>query len=185
MLSGETTMQMVFSIASIFGMEPEKQQLLLEAETRAEALRMVYDHLSHEVQVLELRNKIASEAQSEISSEQREYVLRQQMQAIQEELRARRPRAKRQRPSGTAREGRLPEDIRKEAERELSRLERFRRRRPSTPVTRTYLEFLLELPWTNLSDTSLDMPQARRILDEDHFGLEGGQGADPRAPGAC
>src|SRR5262249_36153707 len=167
------TMQMVFTIASIFGMEPEKQQRLLEAETREEALRMMFEHLSHEVQVLELRGKIANQAQSEISKEQREYVLRQQLRAIQDELNGQggdqsETASLRDRLAKTE----LPEEGRKEADRELSRLERIPAASPEHSIARTYLEFLLDLPWSKSSEDSLDIPQTRRVLDEDHYGLK-------------
>ena len=86
LLAAEDPLQLVFTMASIFGMESAKQQALLESRTRAEALRTMHAHVSHELKVLELRSKIASEAQSEMTREQREYVLRQQLRAIQEEL---------------------------------------------------------------------------------------------------
>jgi ATP-dependent Lon protease len=172
LLSGETTMQLVFTMASIFGMPADKQQALLESETRLDALRLMYSHLSHEVQIMELRGKIASQAQTEINKEQREYVLRQQLRAIQEEL------------SGKGEEGEvaslrerlakadLPEDVRKEAERELNKLDRIPAASPDHSVTRTYLEFILDLPWNKGSEYVLDIPQTRRMLDEDHFGLK-------------
>jgi ATP-dependent Lon protease len=172
LLSGESTMQLVFTMASIFGMEPEKQQALLESKTRAEALRAMYSHLSHEVQVLELRGKIASQAQSEMSKEQREYVLRQQLRAIQEELNGQGDQSE----AGSLRErlskAELPEEVRKEAERELNRLERIPPASPDHSVARTYLEFLLDLPWNKASECVLDILQTRRMLDEDHFGLK-------------
>src|SRR6266567_4454443 len=125
LLSGENTMQLIFTMASIFGMEPEKQQALLESQTRLEALRMMHSHLSHEVQVMELRGKIASQAQSEMSREQREYVLRQQLKAIQEELNGQGDPSE----AGSLRDrlakAELPEEVRKEVDRELSRLERM------------------------------------------------------------
>src|SRR4051812_37563538 len=86
LLTADNPMQLVFTMASVFGMDVEEQQALLEAETRAQALRIMHQHLTHEIQVLELRSKIASDAQSEMTREQREYVLRQQLRAIQEEL---------------------------------------------------------------------------------------------------
>src|SRR5262249_38910959 len=125
LLAGENTMQLVFTMASIFSMDPAKQQALLESSTRLEALRVMHTHLSHEIQVMELRTKIASQAQTEISKEQREYVLRQQLKAIQEELNGKNEDSE----VGSLRErltkSELPEEVRKEAERELNKLERI------------------------------------------------------------
>src|SRR5262249_2142646 len=172
LLTGENTMQLVFTMASVFAMEPEKQQALLEAHTRLEALQMMYAHLSHEVQVLELRSKIASQAQAEVTKEQREYMLRQQLRAIQEELNGKGDDsgvgALRERLAKTD----LPEDVRKEVERELNRLERIPAAAPDYSVGRTYVEFLLDLPWNKGSEDVLDIPSTRRMLDEDHFGLK-------------
>jgi ATP-dependent Lon protease len=165
-------MQLVFTLASLFGMDHDKQQALLESESRLDALRTMHEHISHEIQVLELRGKIASQAQTEISKEQREYVLRQQLRAIQDELNGRGEQSE----AGGLRErlakADLPEDIRKEAERELSRMERLPSAAPDYSVARTYLESILDLPWNKASEDILDIPQTRRMLDVDHFGLK-------------
>ena len=165
-------MELVFTLASIFGMEPAQQQKLLESATRAEALRTLHTFLSHELQVLELRSQIASQAQSEMTKEQREYVLRQQLKTIQEELNGHGEQGE----SGGLRErlskADLPEEVRKEAERELSRLERLPAAAPDHGVIRTYLEFLLDLPWNHGSESALEISETRRMLDEDHFGLK-------------
>jgi ATP-dependent Lon protease len=172
LLGADDPMELVFTLASIFGMDVEKLQALLEAPTRVEALRLMHAHLTHEMQVLQLRNKIASEAQSEMTREQREYVLRQQLRAIQEELGGQGDAG----DAGSLRDrllkSDLPEEVRKEAERELNRLERLPAASPDHGVTRTYLEFLFELPWNKGSEHTLDLPATRRILDEDHFGLK-------------
>jgi len=166
------TMELVFTLASIFAMEPPQQQALLESGTRAEALRTLYTFLTHELQVLELRSQIASQAQSEMTKEQRDYVLRQQLKTIQEELGGHAEQSE----SGGLRErlakAELPEEARKEAERELSRLERLPAAAPDHGVIRTYLEFLLDLPWNHGSESVLEIPETRRMLDEDHFGLK-------------
>jgi ATP-dependent Lon protease len=171
-LNADNPMQLAFTLATIFSTEVSQQQALLEAETRAEALGMIHAHLTHEIHVLELRTKIASQAQSEMSKEQRDYVLRQQLRAIQEELDGRGDSSE----AGTLRErltkADLPPEVHKEAERELNRLERLPAAAPDHGVARTYLEFLLDLPWNNASEHVLDIPETRRMLDEDHFGLK-------------
>ncbi|MCC6861804.1 MAG: endopeptidase La [Bryobacterales bacterium] len=171
--TAESPLRLVYGLASLFGMELEKEQALLEAATRADALRLMHAYLTHEVQVLELRSKIASQAQSEMSKEQREYILRQQLRAIQEELGQKNPE---QAEAGQLRErlekANLPEDVRKEAERELSRMERLPAGAPDYHVIRTYLDYVLELPWLVSSDSVVDIPTARQVLDEDHYGLK-------------
>jgi ATP-dependent Lon protease len=150
-----------------------KSQELLEAPSRAEALRMLHKHLTHEVQVLELRNKITSEARSEMNKEQRDYMLRQQMRAIQQELGE---KGSEQTEIEQLRErlekADLPEEILKEATRELGRLEKLPSGAPDYNVIRTYLDYVLELPWRKSTEDSLDITRARQVLDEDHFGLK-------------
>ncbi len=165
--------QAVYLIASMLSLDLEKEQQLLEAPTRADALRLLHAHLAHEVQVLELRQKIASQAQTEMGKEQREYLLRQQLRAIQQELGEQNPEQAevallRQR----FQEAELPDDVRKEAERELTRLEKLPPIAPDYQMTRTHLELILELPWQRGTREVIDLPLARKVLDEDHFDLE-------------
>ncbi|MGD1093396.1 MAG: LON peptidase substrate-binding domain-containing protein, partial [Bryobacteraceae bacterium] len=124
--SHEDPLRLVYMLASIMSVESSRAQSLLEAPTRLEALRMMHGWLAHEVEVLDLRNKIAEEARGEMSREQREYILRQQKRAIEQELGEKNPE---QSEVESVREkltkADLPEDVRKEAERELARLEKM------------------------------------------------------------
>jgi len=162
----------LYTLAPMFGLELKEEQALLEAPTLADSLRLMHAYLTREIQVLELRSKIANEAQSEMGKEQREYILRQQMRAIQKELDGENPEKSeiallRERLAKTV----LPEEVRKEAERELARLERLPPAAPDYHVTRTYLEFLLELPWCKATEAVIDISRARQVLDEDHYDL--------------
>jgi ATP-dependent Lon protease len=166
-------LRLAYLLGSMLGLDVAKEQALLEAPTRADALRLLHGYLSHEAQVLELRQKINSQAQTEMSKEQRDYMLRQQMRAIQEELGERNPEKAdvellRQRLA----EADVPDEVRKEAERELSRLERLPPAAPDYQVGRTYLELILELPWHKSTEETIDLAKSRQILDEDHYGLE-------------
>jgi ATP-dependent Lon protease len=166
-------LQLAYLLASIFSLDMAKEQKLLEAETRVDALRLIHSYLSHELQVLEIRQKIASTARDEMSKEQREYHLRQQLRAIQQELGEKdADKAEieliRERYSKLD----LPEEAKKEFERELGRLERLPAGAPDFHVTRTYLEFVLDLPWNTQTEDNLDIAHARQVLDEDHFGLK-------------
>jgi ATP-dependent Lon protease len=171
--STEDPLRLAFLLASMFSLDLEKEQSLLEASSRVDALRLMHTYLAHEVQVLELRNKIASEARNEMSKEQRDYLLRQQMRAIQQELG---DKAGEQAEADQLREqlakADLPDDVRKEAERELSKLEKLPPQAPDYHVIRTYLEYVLELPWTKSTQDNLDISNARQVLDEDHFNLK-------------
>ncbi len=166
-------LQLVYLLGSMLNLDLMKEQSLLEAHTRADALRLMHGYLTYEVQVLELRQKIAGQAQSEMSREQREYLLRQQLRAIQQELGEQNSE---QAEVGLLRErlqkAELPEEVRKEAERELTRLERLPAASPEYHVIRSYLELVLELPWCKGSEAVLDLVWARQVLDEDHYDLK-------------
>ena len=171
--TNEDPLRLAFLLASMFSLDVNKAQALLEAPTRLEALRLTHSFLSHEVQVLELRNKIATEARSEMGKEQREYLLRQQMRAIQQELgETASDQAEATQMRERLEKADLPDDVRKEAERELARLEKIQPASPEYGVIRTYLEYVLELPWHVSTEDKLDIPHARQVLDEDHFDLK-------------
>ena len=165
--------RLAYLFASMMSLDAQKEQALLEAKTTGEVLRLLHDYLTHEVQVLELRHHIASQAQTEINKEQREYVLRQQLRAIQDELGDSTPeRAEVEELRRKLREAELPEAVQKEADRELTRLERLPPAAPDHQLVRTYLELLAELPWNRVTEDTLDLVRARAVLDEDHYGLE-------------
>ena len=171
--ANEDPLRLAFVLSSMFNLDAEKAQALLEAPTRAEALRLVHRYLTHEVQVLELRNKITTEARTEMNKEQRDYLLRQQMRAIQQELGEKGgEQAEAEQLRERLEKADLPEDILKEATRELNRLEKLPPGAPDYNVIRTYLDYVLELPWRKSTEDSLDIAKARRVLDEDHYGLK-------------
>ena len=120
-----------------------------------------------------MRQKITSSAQSEMSREQREYLLRQQLRTIQDELGEQNPeQAEVDELRKRLEESQLPDEGAKEIERELGRLERLPTAAPDYQMTRTYVELALELPWNRLTDDVLDLPRARQVLDEDHYDLK-------------
>jgi ATP-dependent Lon protease len=163
----------VYLLSTLLSLDTEKDQQLLMATTQAEAVRLIYDHLSHEVRVLEIRHQIASQAQTEMTREHREYMLRKQLRAIQEELGEQSPeRADLDELRRRLEESLLPDEIRPDALRELSRLERLPTASPDYQLTRGYVELIGELPWNALTADNLDLDHARQVLDEDHFGLE-------------
>ncbi len=160
-------------LASLLGLEPAKAQDLLEAERFSDALRRMHEYLQHEVRVLEVRRDIASKVQSELTKQQREALLRQQMRAIQEELgeggeQGSETELLRERLA----KAELPDDARKDAERELNRLARLPSASPEVSVIQNRLELILDLPWKTESDAVLDLKRAREVLDEDHLGLD-------------
>ncbi|HSF31736.1 MAG TPA: endopeptidase La [Candidatus Tectomicrobia bacterium] len=169
----EDPLRLVYLLGSMLNLDLVKEQSMLEAQTRAEALRLMHGYLGYEVQVLELRQKIAGQAQTEMSREQREYLLRQQLRAIQQELGEQNSE---QAEIALLREGLekgdLPEEVRKEAERELQRLERLPAASPEHNVVRSHLELILELPWRKSTESVIDLARARQVLDEDHYDLK-------------
>jgi ATP-dependent Lon protease len=171
--TNEAPLRLVYMIASLLTLDLAKEQALLEAATLLDAMRLLHTDLLHEVQVLELRQQINSQAQSTMNRQQREYFLRQQLRAIQQELGEENPE---QAEAGMLRkrleEADLPEAVRKEAERELSRMERLPEAAPDYHVIRTYLDLILELPWRQSTADQLDLARARQVLDEDHFDLK-------------
>jgi ATP-dependent Lon protease len=173
LMSTEDPVRLAYLIGSMLSIETEKEQQILEANTVSELLQTVHDLLSYEVQILELRNNIQNKAQSEIGKEQREYILRQQLRAIQEELGEKNPdKAEVEELREKLAKVELPEEVRKEADRELGRLERMPPGSPENNIVRTYLEYVIELPWTKGTEDNLDLKNARAILDEDHYELK-------------
>ncbi len=165
--------RLVYMLGAMLTLDVEKEQALLEAKTLKEALTLVHGYLTHEVQVMKVRGEIASQAHTEMSKQQREYLLRQQLRAIQSELgesddRMAEVALLRERVQGAD----LPEHVRKEIERELTHLERLPDGSAEHNVVRSYLELVLDLPWRKSSDDIVDTKRARRILDEDHHDLE-------------
>ncbi len=173
MLSGnDDPLRLAYLLASIFSLDVAKEQTLLEAETRVDALRLMHTYLTHELQVLELRQKISSTARDEMGKEQREYLLRQQLRAIQQELGEKDgEKAEIDLLRERFEKANLPEEAKKEVKRELGKLERLPSAAPDYHVTRTWIEFVLDLPWTNATEDDLDISHARGVLDDDHFGL--------------
>jgi len=150
----------------------ERQEILEEVNVELR-LRLVSQILNRELEVFELGSKIQSQVQSEMEKGQREYFLRQQLKAIQQELGEDDPEAaevNELREQLDALD--LPEDARKAADRELGRLEKLPPAAAEYGVIRTYLEWILTVPWRKYTEDNLDLEHARKVLDTDHFDLE-------------
>jgi ATP-dependent Lon protease len=169
----ENPATLAYRVASLLNLTVKEEQRLLESSSTIELLRSLYAVLSKEIQVLQLRDKIASDTQAKIGKNQREYILREQLKAIQQELGDGESEA-----SETAQlkkqieEADLPEHVRKEVERELSRLAKVPPTSPDHQVLRTYLELVLELPWRKASEEDLDLGKVRQVLEDDHYGIK-------------
>lgn len=174
-LSANEPVQIAYFLASILTLGVEQEQKMLEADTIDELMHLTHGYLAREVEIMEIRSKISSEAQGEMDKAQRDYILRQQMKAIQKELGedeegGEKAEATQLRERLDAAD--LPEEVRKEAGRELRRMEKLPQAAPDYHVIRTYLDYILELPWKKQIEDKLDLNEARKILDEDHYGLE-------------
>jgi len=173
-LGADDPVRLAYFLGSILSLGVEKEQQMLEANTVDDLMHLAHDFLAREVEIIRLRSKIASEAQSEMDKAQRDYVLRQQIKAIQKELGE--DETGEQAEATQLRErlakADLPDEVRKEAERELGRMEKLPSMAPDYHVIRTYLDFILELPWKKSSEDRLDLNEAQKVLDEDHYGLK-------------
>jgi ATP-dependent Lon protease len=173
MAAGLTDSQQLISVLGmILPLDLERAQVLLEANTDVDALRLLLGYLDHETQVLELRKKIASAARTELNKEQKEYLLRQQLEAIHKELGdTAGTEADVQELRERLQKIEFPETVNKVVQRQLSRLSQTPPASPDHQVIRTYLELIGELPWTAATQDRIDLARAREILDEDHYDL--------------
>ena len=160
-------------VASTLRLKTDEKQALLEEEDVEARLRAVSVILNRELEVFELGSRIQSQVQSEMEKGQREFFLRQQMKAIQDELGEDDPEAAEiNELRAQLAQLELPEDARKAAERELSRLEKLPSAAAEYGVIRTYLDWLVDLPWSKETEDNLEIAHAREVLDDDHYDLE-------------
>lgn len=160
-------------IASVINSPIDEKQKILEILDVKERLREVTRLVNHQVEILELGSKIQTQVKDDMDKNQREYYLRQQLSAIRKELgetddekvEIEEYREKIEKKS-------LPEEVKKEAERELARLSKMNPSSAEYTVAATYLDWMTALPWHERTEDNLDIKKARRVLDEDHYGLE-------------
>ncbi|MBD3292546.1 MAG: endopeptidase La [Armatimonadia bacterium] len=160
-------------MASLLDMDIEERQQILETIDLDARLRQVMTLTTREIQQYELTQRMQQDARNELSEAQREYFLRQQLKAIQEEL----GEGEEQRPDlvelkEKVEEAKMTEEAREAAERELERLENMNPAAAEYNVARTYVEWLTEVPWVEASETRIDIEEAQTVLDEDHYDLE-------------
>jgi ATP-dependent Lon protease len=160
-------------IAGALRIKTEERQELLEEVDVAKRLRRLSEILARELEVVAIGSRIQSQVQSEIDRSQREFVLRQQLKAIQEELGEKDPNEADVEDLREQLDARgLPDEVRKQAERELSRLEKLPQAAAEHGVIRTYLEWIAALPWDASTEDNLDLVHAREVLDADHYDIE-------------
>ena len=159
-------------VSSVLDLEVKQRQELLEMTDATERLQKVSVLLASELDVLELENRIQSQVQQEVDRSQREYFLREQMRMIQTELGENDPHTQdinelRDRLA----ELKLPEEVRERADKELSRLTTMAQASPEISVIRTYLDWILDLPWSTQTEDNADISEAERVLERSHYGL--------------
>jgi ATP-dependent Lon protease len=160
-------------IAAHMTLGVEDKQKILETVDIQERLRLLLEMLGREVRVLELTTKVQSEVNTELSKSQREYYLREQLKAIQRELGESDDRGEELeelREKIDAAE--MPQEALREVNREYDRLRRMSPGAPEYTVARTYVDWMISLPWNKASDDNLELPEVKTVLDDDHFGLE-------------
>ena len=171
--SVEDPLQTAYTIANFQRMDIKDSQEILEIDSVADKLKKLIGLLVREAEVLQLGQKIQNEARGEIEKVQREYFLREQMKAIQKELGEKDEQAaEAEEFRKKIEDAKMPEEAEKQAKRELERLSRLPSAAAEYGVIRSYLDWLVSLPWSKSTPDNLDISHAREILDQDHYGLE-------------
>ena len=164
-------LRLAYLLSSLLDMKAEEKQQVLESDSLITKLQAVATTLNREIALIELKGKIESAAQQEMTDAQRQYFLRQQLKAIQAEL------GEGEKPEGQELRKRiqdagLPEHVAAVATREVDRLERMTPASPEYQMIRTYIDWILDVPWSTVTPDRLDPVEARRVLDEDHWDLD-------------
>jgi len=160
-------------VAANLNLNPDERKEVLSLSDVGERLRKVTQYINREIEILELGMKIQSQIKGEMDRAQREYFLREQLKAIQRELGEYDERTMEiNELKAKIEEAGLPPEVKKEAEREIDRLSRMPPQAAEYTVSRTYLDWLINLPWNKMTEDNFDIERARRILDEDHYNLE-------------
>jgi len=175
-LSGIPTIDLVDEVATILELKVEQRQDLLETFSVKERLEKVASHLSYEIKILELESTIASKTQARFDKGMKEAVLRERKRIIERELGALSGEEEDEKEIRELREkirrARMPEPVFKKANDELERLRKMSPNNPETGYIRTYLDWLVVMPWAIKTPNNVGMHEAERVLNEDHYGLE-------------
>src|SRR6266436_3268186 len=160
-------------VASNLDLKVDKAQEVLELIDPIDRLRRVHELMAKETEVLEIQNDINTQARGEMDKSQREFYLRQQMRAIQQELgEGNELQEEIELYRVKVKKAKMPKEVAEEAERQLGRLERMHPDAAETATLRNYLDWMVSLPWAKSTKDNLELTKAQKILDEDHYGLE-------------
>ena len=161
----------VYRVANVFLISQEDRQAILEAETHTDRVIELVNMLKREAEVIKIKRVIDANVKEQIDKNQREYFLREQMKAVRKEL-GEDEQSEADEFRNRLKERTFPDEIRKKIEKEIERFALLPASSHETPSMRTYIDTMLSLPYTEMSEDDLDIDHARRVLDEDHYGLE-------------
>jgi ATP-dependent Lon protease len=158
-------------IAGLVDIQPAERQVILETIDVGARLQKVTEHLTHGIEVMKLSKQIGEQTQEKLDERQREYLLREQLATIRKELGEDQQGTEVEELRKAIEAAKMPEEANKQATRELKRLEGMPEGAAERSMVRTYLDWLVEMPWSKLDSEDIDIAKARQILDEDHYGL--------------
>lgn len=171
-MSGLDSLALSYQIAGVLDVKPNERQELLETASVKERLEKEVGFLSREVKILELERKIANKTQEKFDKNVREQVLRERMKTIEKELGEEGENKEFKELSDKIKKVGMPSDVREKAEKELSRLIQMSQYNPESSYVRTYLDWLVDLPWSVASPNNVNIADAENVLNEDHYGLK-------------
>lgn len=171
-MSGGSPASLANQVASVLNIKSEQKQQLLEETNVKKRLEKIVDYLAHEVKVLEIEKKIVSKTQKKFSKSMRDSVLRERLKTIEKELGEDSESREIREMKKKIKEAKMPKEVEKKALKELKRLSQMSNYNPEASYLRTYLEWLIDLPWSKFSKNDVDIKKAAKILDEDHYGLK-------------
>lgn len=171
-MAGLTPGEFANHVAAILDIKPGEKQLLLETRNVKDRLVKIADHLTHEVKILEIERKIASKTQEKFDKSVKEAVLRERLKTIEKELGEEGETKEVRELMDKIKKAKMPSDVEEKAKKELKRLAQMSNFNPEASYVRTFLDWLTELPWSIATANNVDIKEAAKILDEDHFGLK-------------
>ena len=172
MMSQIRDIEQIISLISInLNLETENQQKILELESAADALRKLNDLLAREIEILEAERSVAKETKKQIGKMQKEIFLREQLKSIEKELGVDDEKGEADLLRGKIIAAGMPKEVKEKALKELNRLAKMPAFNPEVSYLRTYLDWLVELPWSRKDKEDINLKEAEKILDEDHYGL--------------
>lgn len=171
-MSGLSPQEIANQVAGTLEIKPVEKQVLLENSNIGERLARITDYLNHEIKILEIERRISSKTQEKFDKSIRETVLRERLKTIEKELGEESESKEIKELAEKIRKAAMPKEVQAKAEKELSRLSQMAPFNPEVSYIRTYLDWLVELPWSIASANNVDIKSAEKILNEDHYGLK-------------